>query len=162
ALEFENVAGARELDFWGTWQAVLKKNHQHPGYPLSVLAVSLPLRAWRGGIDPDTMQVSAQFASSIAAVLLVLPMFFLGQTLFGRAIAFWGTLLFHALPAGAHLLSDGLSESLFLLFSVTALLFAVQAVRGQSVARFALCGVFAGLAYLTRPEGALVVAATGI
>src|SRR5262249_22233000 len=28
------------------WPEVLRGNHQHPGYPLSVWAVSLPVRQW--------------------------------------------------------------------------------------------------------------------
>src|SRR5262249_45457258 len=101
-----------------------------------------------------------QLASNLAAILLVLPMFYLGKALFDRGVAFWGTLLFNVLPVGGHLLSDGLSESLFLLFAITGLLFAVRGLQRPSIKTFALCGVFAGLSYLTRPEGALIVVAT--
>src|SRR5262249_39299917 len=122
-------------------------------------AVSLPVRHYRGGIDPEGMRLSAQVASNLAALLLVVPMFLLAKTLFDRRIAFWGTLLFHCLPASAHLLSDGLSESLFLLLTFCGLLCAVRGLRGSSLKPFIWCGVFAGLSYLTRPEGLLLVAA---
>src|SRR5262249_20654033 len=89
-------------------------------------------------------------------------MYFLGKALFDRRIAFCGTLLFHVLPVSAHLLSDGLSEALFLLLSVTALLFAVQGMRLGSPGRFALCGLFCGLRYLTRPEAVIVPIAGGL
>ncbi len=159
ALEFERFSENSSL--WETWQKVLRKNHQHPGYPLSILAVSVPVRYFAGRIDPNTMQLSAQLASNLAAVLLVLPMFFLGKMLFDRRIAFWGTLLFQVLPIGGHILSDGVSEPLFLLLVVSALLIAVQGFRDHSPARFSLCGLFCGLSYLTRPEGALVLIAAG-
>src|SRR6266576_916970 len=51
--------------------------HQHPAYPLTILAVAAPLRAFDLP-EADHMQRSAQFASALAAVLLVLPMFCLG------------------------------------------------------------------------------------
>src|SRR5437868_4275151 len=70
--------------------------------------------------------------------------------------------LFQCLPVSARVMSDALSEATFLLFIATALSLAVRALRGQSAARFAWCGFFSGLAYLTRPEGALLVVATGL
>jgi hypothetical protein len=60
----------------------------------------------------------------------------------------------------APLLSDGLSDSLFLLLACSALALAVWAVRGSKPWQFALAGVFCGLAYLTRPEGVVLLAAT--
>src|SRR5207244_1465997 len=49
------------------WNAALKGNHQHPGYPLSVLAVSWPLRAFATGTEPEVMRLCAQLATAIAA-----------------------------------------------------------------------------------------------
>src|SRR5207302_2079077 len=37
-----------------------------------------------------------------------------------------------------------------------------RALRGNSVVLFMLCGLCSGLAYLTRPEGALIALATGL
>src|SRR5262249_5011716 len=54
------------------WQDVLCENPQHPGYPLSVLAMSLPVRHLLGPINCDTMQWSAQLACALAGVLLVI------------------------------------------------------------------------------------------
>ena len=47
---------------------------------------------------PRLNERRAQLASNLAAVLLVIPMFLFGAALLDRRIAFWGTLLFHALP----------------------------------------------------------------
>jgi hypothetical protein len=139
------------------WRRVLRDNHQHPGYPLSVLAVSLPVRHLLGGTNCDTMQLSAQLASALAAVLLVLPMFYLGKELFDRRVGFWAALLFQCLPVSGRVLSDGLSEALFLLLLTTALLAAVRGLRSGARGPFACCGLCTGLAYLTRPEGAILV-----
>jgi len=150
ALEFET----------DSWQSVLRNNHQHPGYPLTILAVSLPVRAWSTASEADVMSFSAQLASSLAAVLLVIPMYFLGKLLFHRGAGFGAAALFQCLPVPAHILSDGLSEPLFLLLACTALTLAVLAMRGSKPWPFALSGGFCGLSYLTRPEGALVLFAT--
>jgi len=144
------------------WMQVVSHGEQHPAYPVAVLAMSLPVRHFLSGPESLTMQLSAQLASSLAGVLLVIPMFYLGRELFNRSVGFWTSLLFQCLPAGGRVLSDGLSEATFLLFAVTSLLLAVRALRGNSWTLFALSGLFGGLAYLTRPEGALIVAATGL
>ena len=53
-------------------------------------------------------------------------------------------------------------EATFLLLTTLALLCAVRALRGSSAQRFGLCGLFCGLSYLTRPEGALLLASTAL
>jgi hypothetical protein len=145
-----------------SWIEALNTNHQHPGYPLTVLAASAPVRAFVHAPMPDLMRISAQLASSLAAVLLVIPMYFLGKLLFHRPAGFWAALMFQCLPVSGHILSDGLSEALFLLLTASGLLFGAQALHSGSRRRFALCGLFCGLAYLTRPEGALLLAAVGL
>jgi hypothetical protein len=153
ALQFENQP----------WTEVLRNNHQHPGYPLTVLAMSLPVRHFLG-TEPgaSAMQLSAQLASSLAAVLLLLPMYYLGKAWFSRSVGFWAVVFFQCLPVSGHVLSDGLSEALFLLLSATTLLFATYALQRKSLVWFGLCGGFCGLTYLTRPEGALLLVATGM
>src|SRR5947209_4880368 len=56
------------------WKEVLERSLQHPGYPIVLLAVSWPVRHFLGGINPISMQLSAQLASALAGVLLVIPM----------------------------------------------------------------------------------------
>jgi hypothetical protein len=143
------------------WQEVLQTSEAHPGYPLAILAVSPAVRAVVRGPESIVMQRSAQLANALAGTLLVLPMFFLGRELFGRAVGFWAALLFQCLPASGRVLSDGLSEGLFLLWAAAALWTAVRALRTGSPFDFVQAGLFAGLSYLTRPEGALIAAVAG-
>jgi hypothetical protein len=143
------------------WTETIRGQHQHPGYPLSVLAVSLPVRQFLGQ-NCDTMQLAGQLASALAGLLLVIPMYFLGRALLDRSTGFWGALLFQCLPTSGHILSDAVSDSLFLLLLTTALLFGLWGVRGRSPGLLALAGAFCGLTYLTRPEGLLVLPATGV
>ncbi len=142
------------------WTEVLQKADQHPGYPLMILLVSQPVRHFLGGTTAETMVLSAQLASAIAGTLLVIPMFLVGRLLFDRRAGFWAALLFQCLPVSAHVIGDAISEATFFLFLTTSLLLAARALRDRSVLGLALCGVCGGLAYLTRPEGALAVFAT--
>jgi hypothetical protein len=152
ALQLENLP----------WPQVFRESQQHPGYPLAVLLVSWPVRFFMGGTDALSMQLSAQIASSLAGILLVLPMYYLGRELFDRSAGFWGAALIQCLPIPSRILSDGLSEATFLLFITTSLLLAVRGMRTRSVGVFALCGLFGGLAYLTRPEGVSILVAGGL
>jgi hypothetical protein len=143
-----------------SWVDVLKQSEQHPGYPVLLLAVSVPVRQVLHGPEAVVMQFSAQLTSVLAGTLLVIPMFYLGRELFGRTVGFWASVLIQVLPASCRVLSDGLSEATFLLFTATALYLAVRGLRGRSPVWFALCGLAGAMAYLTRPEGALLVGAT--
>jgi hypothetical protein len=140
---------------------VVRHAEQPPGYPLAVLAASLPVRH-RLGTTCDSLVLSAQLASLTAGVLLVVPMFFLGQALFGRWVGFAAAALFQCLPGPAGITSDALSESTFLLVLTATLLGSVHALRRPTPLRLGLCGFGGGLAYLVRPEGMLVVVALGL
>ena len=156
SIGYQRYAWELEQD---NWKQVLRKNVHHPLYPVTILAISGPVRQLVGGSEVTVMQLSAQLASGLAGILLVVPTFFLGKELFDRKVGFWASAIFQCLPVGARVMSDALSESLFLLMSATALLLAVRAFRTGSWRQFGLCGLFAGLAYLTRPEGILIVVA---
>ncbi|MCI0638135.1 MAG: glycosyltransferase family 39 protein [Gemmataceae bacterium] len=144
-----------------SWSEVLLKHNQHPGYAGVLWLVSQPVRAlW--GTDADTMQLAARLTSTLGALVLLLPSYFLGKELLGRRAGFWGALIFQYLPVSGHHLSDGVSESWFLVWTVSALWLGVVAVKKSSPAYFAWCGICAGAAYLTRPEGALVGLSAGL
>lgn len=155
----DSIGLLRMADALGSrpWGDVLRENQQPPGYPALVLVFSRlihPLSDSRG--QAETAVFSGQLANALPAILLVIPMFYLGRELFGRRVGFWAALLFQFLPLAAHVTSDVLSEGLFLLLAATALLFACQGLRKRSTVHFLLCGFFSGFAYLTRPEGALI------
>jgi hypothetical protein len=144
------------------WRHVIPRSSHHPGYPVAVLAVSHLVRPFVPDDLPRAMQLSAQLASSLAGVLLVVPMVYLGRELFNRRIAFWTALLFQCLPAGGRVLGDGLSEGLFLLLATTSLTMICHSLRTGSCIGFGLAGLLAALAYLTRPEGAVAALAGGL
>ena len=111
------------------WRKVIPDSPQHPGYPVAVLAASLPARLLFPNDLPYAMQLAAQLASAVASILLVVPLYWLGVQLFNRRVAFRLVLLFQCLPCSGRIMADGLSEGVFLLFAVTALAAAVHALR---------------------------------
>ncbi|MGH7169263.1 MAG: ArnT family glycosyltransferase, partial [Gemmataceae bacterium] len=144
------------------WREVLPASPQHPGYPVAVLGMSLPIRHFLPDDLPRAWQLSAQLVSALASLLLLVPMFYFGREVFDRRIAFWSCVLFHCLPTSGRIMSDALSDTLFLLFACSGLWLATVALRRQSWRLFALTGLAGALAYLTRPEGALILGATGL
>src|SRR6516164_7141219 len=129
----------------GSWREVLPHSPQHPGYPLTVLGMSLPVRHFMPDDLPRAWQFSAQLASALASVLLVVPMFYLGRELFDRRAAFWACVLFQCLPSSGKVMSDGLSDTLFLLFACAGLWLAALSLRRRSKWLFALTGLAGGL-----------------
>ncbi|HEY2783951.1 MAG TPA: glycosyltransferase family 39 protein [Fimbriiglobus sp.] len=132
------------------------ENKQHPGYPLTVIAAFAVVREVYDASRPEQMLRSAQVASSVAGILLVMPMYLLGRMLFGRFAGFAGAALFQVLPVPAHLTADGLTEALYLLCAVSAVGCGVVGLRKQSTAFLLAAGLCTGLAYLVRPEGLLL------
>ena len=138
---------------------VLRQPGHPPGYPAALLAVSSVVPA---PTTQDRMLLSGQLVSAAAGVLLVVPLYWLGRTLFNQSVGFAGGLLFSGLPVAARYTSDAVTEGLYLLCLATALVLGTRAVRKPAVGGFLLCGLATGCGYLVRPEGALAAAAVGL
>jgi hypothetical protein len=141
---------------------VLRDSEHPPGYAATVMLVSWPIRALRGDSGCDTMVLSCQVASALMTVLSIVPLLMLGRELGGRRVAWIAVGLILCLPAWLRLTSDGLSEGTFLFWLATTLWLGCRGARRPGLVVFAACGLAAGIAYLTRPEGAEVVAAIGV
>jgi 4-amino-4-deoxy-L-arabinose transferase-like glycosyltransferase len=144
------------------WRDVIKTAEQPPGYPIVVMYISWPVRAWAGDTSCDMMVLSAQLASALMGVLSIIPMVLLGRELIDRRIGWMAAALFLCLPSWVRLTSDGLSEATYLFCLALTLWLGVRALRRPSAMRFLLCGFGAGCAYLTRPEGIELAVAIGL
>jgi hypothetical protein len=144
-----------------TFIDVLRSAEHPPGYAVTVLSMSYAVRSLYPAALPDQMLLSCQLAAITAGILLVFPTYLLGRSLFGRFTGFAAALMFQVLPVPARITSDGLAEALYLLCVATSLGFGVRAVRHRSTLNFLLCGMAAGLSYLVRPEGLMVILAVG-
>jgi hypothetical protein len=144
------------------WREVLRGNAHPPLYPLAILAVSLVLKPfWTAGVT-SMMQLSAQLASAISGVLLLVPVYALSRRLFNTRVAFWSTLFVACLPAAARIMSDALTEGVFLFFVTLTLWLACRALEERRWLLWLAVGASGGLAYLARPEGVLALIAGGL
>lgn len=141
--------------------AALRGCEHPPGYPLAVLAASVPVRALVHAPLPDQMILAARIASLVAGLLLALVHYRLARELFDAGPAFVAAAFFQVLPVPARITADGLSDGLYLLFLGLALIAGVRAVRSGSWRGFLWCGLASAAAYLVRPEGLLAAAAVG-
>lgn len=135
-----------------SWVDILREEAHPPGYPLAIVAANKLVRA-----DGVEILLAAQIASSVAGVLLVVPVYWLGRRLFDRSVGFWAALLLQFLPVFARDTADGLSDGPFLLCALSAVACGVWALDCSRVwPGLLVCGMLSGLAYLVRPEGTLV------
>jgi hypothetical protein len=148
--------------------AVIRGVEHPPGYPAAIIAMSWIVRPLMGTSEPtpESMALSAQLVSAVAAVLLVFPLFFIARRIFDRNTAFAAVAIVQVLPVFVEVTSDGISDGLFLLTVVTALWFALRAIDSQRVRTAFLfglgAGAFCGLGYLIRPDALIVALAIGL
>ena len=144
------------------WAEVVRESEQHPAFPVALWLMSKPVRVVSGGVTCDAMVLSDQLANLFAAILMIVPIYFTGKTLFNRNAGFLAAALLQCLPVFVQVTADGLSEAFFLLFLSSGLYCAVSGLQRPAAWRFLLCGLFTGLAYLTRPEGLELLLATSL
>jgi hypothetical protein len=139
------------------WDAVLRKAHQHPLYPMNIWATARIYRCCvPGPLENADWLLCAHLANAWASVLACIPMYFLGKRLGGPWVGFGGTLLFITLPVPASVLADTLSEGAYLLCLVTGLWALTIGLEKRRLFWFATAGLCGGLAFLARPEGAML------
>lgn len=146
------------------WAEVVTSEAQHPLFPvLGALAVRC-VEAIVGRADAYTYWRALQGVSALAGVLCVPAVFLLARQVVGGGAAIWATAVFALAPRIVGIGADGLSDSLHLLFVAWGLVWAVRALEGAasseaSLVPWLLAGLSCGLAFLTRPEGGLVLVA---
>ncbi len=139
----------------------LRSNSQHPLFPWLVCLQHNALSSVLGS-DGTSWIRSAQVVAAIAAVLLVVPMYFAGVRLANSLLATGATALFSLLPFTARLGADAMSDSTHLLFLLIGFWLCIEFLSGRRAAWLAAAGVATGLAYLARPEAMLLPAAFGL
>jgi hypothetical protein len=151
------IAQAQRLSA-GLWDEAIWKSIDHPVYP-GIIAL---MHALRGGTTPESWQAAGQMAAIACGILLVIPAYLLGLELFGGRAAWIGTALIYALPNSAQVMADTLSESTFLLFWTWGIWGAVKFLRAGHFIWLPLIVAGGGMAFLVRPEGALLPAAMAV
>ncbi len=133
----------------------LLKAVDHPMYPAAIAFAHKAM----GGDSPRDWQKAAQMASVLIGMLLVFPLYLVGLELFGDRAAWLGVFLTFCVPLTGHVFADVLSEGTFLLFWMWGLYAALRFLREGRFYWLPPTILFAGLAYLSRPEGLLLPAA---
>jgi hypothetical protein len=142
-----------------------------PGYPLILWAGHAAAMRVMGHDSPMLWLHSSLGVTLLCRMLALIPLYFLGKLLVGRANSFWALLILIFLPYPAQYAAEVLREWPYVLFLATGFWLLCQALRRrqgwvQAPKRdplrlgtlLVLVGLDAGLGYLIRPEcGQLVL-----
>ncbi len=120
-----------------------------PFFPFLIGLVNLPVK---------NLELSGHLVALLAFTLTVVPLFFLAREIYSPRIAHWTSILY---ATNGFLLihsNDVMTESLFVLLMVSLIYVIHQTVQGKYKRGWSeiLTGALTGMAYLTRPEGALL------
>jgi 4-amino-4-deoxy-L-arabinose transferase-like glycosyltransferase len=148
------IAQARIID-GGSLDKGLVHSVDHPIYPATIVAVHRLI----GGDGPRDWQRAAQVAAMVAGTLVVLPLYLIALELFGARGAWISCLLIYLVPFNGHVLADALSESTFLFFWSFGVWSSLKLLRTARLVWLVPGVVASALAYLTRPEGLVILVA---
>lgn len=150
---------ARTISLEGNLQ-VYVKSVRHPDMepPYAIeervfypLLLALPFKLFGASVPLSNM------VSAIFRALLVFPIFGLGKSLFNTRAALVASVLYAVNPFYGFLGMVTMPDMLFVLLFYSATLMMLTSIRGGGTAiHSALGGLFAGLAFLVRLEGALL------
>jgi 4-amino-4-deoxy-L-arabinose transferase-like glycosyltransferase len=146
------IAQARTIDR-GSLSRGFLHSVDHPVYPLAIVATHRLI----GGDQPRDWQTAAQLAAVISGVLLVIPLYLISLELFGASRAWLSCAFIYLVPFNGHVLADALSESTFLLFWSIGVWSSLLLLRTARLGWLVPVVIASALAYLTRPEGLVVL-----
>ncbi len=136
------VAGHGYVGLRGTTMFVFP-----PLYPLAIAAL-LPLAG-------DVAQAGVD-VSLLSGAAFIFPAYGIAATCYGRAAGYAAALITAVLPFAVQLSTVVLADMLFLTLAATGVHFLLRIVNGGRAADAPACSIALALAYLTRPEGALL------
>ncbi|MHC4599231.1 MAG: glycosyltransferase family 39 protein [Planctomycetota bacterium] len=131
----------------GAWREPLASEY-HPLYPLLLGLFTAPFR------DPE---LPARILSLLFSTLTLIPLYVLASPYGGRRGAYVALVLFALVPEPLRLSVQVLTEPLFLLCLLSAAALMMKALREGGLGWALGAGAAAGAAYLTRPEGLLLL-----
>ncbi len=153
------MAMAREIATRGLAETTLDYQY-HPGYPALVAAT-----ARIGRLDwPDAWAHAGMGISVFLSLVTVAGVFLIGSEILPPGPALVGAALFALGGRFVEISADAISDSMMLALCVLGLLWSLRlhrALQNQRrtdvLAMAALVGISAGLAYLVRPEGLVIL-----
>ncbi len=143
------------------WEDVVRGTDVHPLYP-ALVAITEPSVAWWAGEGSSTWRIASQLVSSVACLLIVVPMHGITKVLFDRRVAVIAAGLAVIYPRAAALGHETLADSVGHLGIFVSIWLGLHAIL-RADPRLALgSGLSAGLGYLARPEAVLAPAALAV
>ena len=133
------------------YQGDFKSGFNHPYHPLYPFLMSLLYRVignweWAGFL-----------ISIILSSCAVIPLYLIGLQLFDNKIALIASLFYVFEPNIARISSGILTTGTFICLLVFAVYYFMKAMEQWKYLYFALSGLFALLAFLTRPDGLIII-----
>jgi hypothetical protein len=136
----------------------LRSMDSHPLYPAALLGARELLTQSLGMSGPTAWVVAGQAVGVACYVLFILTSYAVGRRFFDRRTAFWGCAIVSLTPRQVSYTVDVLTDSLHAWMWMTSVYFMTSVERPNPAPRFALAGLFAGVAYWTRSEALLLPA----
>ena len=134
-------------------RTALRSHDQHPGYPVTILAIRQLLPADHPGDETGQWILAARLSTALCGVLLVAVVWAISRELFHDPVPNVAAMVAATLPVLRQNAADALSDTPHLLLWLTACLLACLAVRSWQVRWFAAAAFVSALAYWVRPEG---------
>ena len=116
----------------------------HPFYPIMIGLV------WQLVGD---LLLSAQLISCLAGILLVVPVYLITSSMFGRRTGFLAVLMIALFPILVYGSTESFTESLYTFLLISGLAAGWLSFQSGSIFRPIFSGVFLGLSFLTHPLG---------
>jgi hypothetical protein len=126
------------------------------------LEQSAPLETFRPPVMPVLFSVYpdmlwARMLVFLTSVLSVIAIYWMGREFYGKRAGMWAALFLSASYLFIYFSTKALSEPLFIAFSALSLTLFARYIREPSLRPLALAGLFAGLTFLTRYFGGLII-----
>ena len=128
----------------------------HPYHPLYSALIALV------SFVTGNVEVAALAISILGGTVAVVATYIFLRDAFDERVAAFGSLLFAISPYAVRFTADVQSEGLYLAFFVSGVALLYRGVTRDDTPLLIAAGFAAGLAYLTRPEGAGLIAVGGI
>lgn len=128
----------------------------HPLYPAALSVAQTVLSQYFGVTGPMSWVVAGEVVGVVCYMMFLLASYAVGGKVWNRTIAFWGCAIVALLPRQVSYSVDVLTDSLHAWLWMTCLYFLMEVDRPNPGWRYALAGLFAGLAYWTRAEALLL------
>ncbi len=119
-----------------------------PGYPLFVGIMNLFI---------NDLFLSGKLVSLIASLITIFLFYLIGREIYNEEAGLFAAFAFAALPLALKMSVIGQTDALFYCFAFSAIYLFIISARKDNILLYIPAGLLTGMAYLTRPEGILLL-----